>query len=119
MVSWRILEWREEHMKTILTSIAAGSLLGALAIAQPPRYTIADLGLMGPAGAPIIITNRGLISGGALVSGGADHAVLWYKGTGVVPSSLPPMDLGTLGGPNSIANGVNEIGQFVGEAETK
>ena len=32
-------------MKTIVTSIAAGSLLAALAVAQPqPRYTVIDLG---------------------------------------------------------------------------
>src|ERR1022692_4898253 len=33
-------------MKTILTSIAAGSLLAALAAAQTPRYTITDLGTL-------------------------------------------------------------------------
>jgi hypothetical protein len=45
---WRTLRlWTvEEHnMKTILTSIAAGSLLAALAIAQTaPRYTVAAKG---------------------------------------------------------------------------
>lgn len=41
-------------MKSILTSIAAGSLLAGLAIAQPPqtyppqpRYTVTDLGTLG------------------------------------------------------------------------
>ena len=37
-------------MKTILTSIAASSLLAALAIAQTPRYTVTDLGTLGGAG---------------------------------------------------------------------
>ena len=40
------------------------------------------------------------------------HAVLWYKGQKI--------DIGTLGlgGPNSVAFGVNESGQAVGEAQT-
>src|SRR5207245_4589548 len=78
--SWRILRLLkvEGHMKTILTSIAASSLLAALAIAQP-RYTVHDLGAFGSAiDGPYAIKKNGLISGAASVSGAADHAVLWY-----------------------------------------
>jgi hypothetical protein len=40
----------EEDMKTILSSIAAASLLAALATAQPQRrYTVIDLGTLGGA----------------------------------------------------------------------
>jgi hypothetical protein len=61
IVSWRILrllEWRNKKMKSILNSIAAGSVLTALAIAQPsPRYTVTDLGPVGGApGSPYFIT---------------------------------------------------------------
>jgi hypothetical protein len=35
-------------MKTILISIAAGSLFTALALAQTPQYTVTDLGALGP-----------------------------------------------------------------------
>jgi probable HAF family extracellular repeat protein len=100
-------------MKTILISIAAGSLLAALAVAQQPRYTITDLGAVGgPPGQPYFITNNGLVSGAAAIPGGRMHAVLWYKGQKV--------DIGTLGlgGPNSAAFAVNERGQAVGEAQT-
>jgi hypothetical protein len=34
-------------MKTILTLMAAGSLLATLATAQTPRYTVTDLGALG------------------------------------------------------------------------
>jgi probable HAF family extracellular repeat protein len=97
-------------MKSILTSIAASSLLAALAIAQTPRYDVIDLGAVGvPTGGPYAIANNGLV-GGAAISSGAMRAVLWYKGL--------KMDIGTLGGPNSAALGVNDRRQIVGEAET-
>jgi uncharacterized membrane protein len=77
------------------------------------HYTVTDLGLLGPAGAPLIIRNSSLIVGTALVPGGADHAVYWHNRMG-------PVDLGTpgLGGPNSVGNGVNDRAEFVGAAQT-
>ena len=41
-------------MKSILTWIAAGSLLAALAMAQTPNYTVIDLG---PTGNPFSLGN--------------------------------------------------------------
>lgn len=100
-------------MKSMLTSIAASSLLAALAVAQPrPAYTITDLGSVGPApGEPYVVTNNGLIAGSA-VSGAALHAVLWYRSVKI--------DIGVpgLGGPNSQALSVNEFGQTTGQAES-
>jgi hypothetical protein len=53
-------------MRTILTSIAAGSLLAALAIAQTPRYTITDLGTLGGTYSyGYGINNAGWVGGGA------------------------------------------------------
>jgi probable HAF family extracellular repeat protein len=99
-------------MKTILISIAAGSLFTALAVAQTPRYTITDLGALGPNGQPFSIANNGLIGGTAVLSGAAEHAVLFYEGL--------KGDLATpgLGGQNSVAYSANERGQAVGQAET-
>ena len=99
-------------MKTIMTSIAAGSLLAALAIAQPQRFSVTDLGAVGPAGQPFVITNNGLVSGAAAFPDNTLHGVLWYKGR--------KLDIGTPGlkGPNSMAIGVNQWGQVAGEAQT-
>src|SRR5262245_64938678 len=99
-------------MKCIVTLISAASLLAALAIAESPRYTVTDLGPVGgPPGSPHVITNNGLVGGAAAVNT-TMHAVLWHKGL--------KMEIGTpgLGGPNSLAFGVNELGQAVGQAQT-
>jgi probable HAF family extracellular repeat protein len=108
-------------MKTILTSLAAGTLLAALAPAQPPRYTVTDLGAVGSTlGQPFFVTNNGLVSGAAPATDTSVHAVLWYQGV--------KTDIGTpgLGGPdgaafvdhNSSAFAVNERGQAAGEADS-
>ncbi len=99
-------------MKSILTLIAASGLLARLAFAQTPSYTVTDLGALGPNGQPFVITNNGLVAGSATLGSGVLHAVLWYKRL--------RGDIGTpgLGGQNSVANGVNEMGQAVGAAQT-
>ncbi len=100
-------------MKLTLTLIAAGSLWAALAMAQTPSYTLTDLG---PKGNPLseanYVNNNGFVAGIATVTGGAQHAMLWYEGISG--------DIGVpgLGGPNSGAGGVNESGLAVGGAET-
>src|ERR1700691_4777991 len=101
-------------MKTIVTSIAASLLLAALAPAQPPHYTVTDLGAVGSTfGQPFSVNNSNLVSGAAPVADTSVHAVLWYQGVKI--------DIGTpgLGGPdgqafgamNSSAFAVNERGQ--------
>jgi len=101
-------------MKSIVTLIAASSLLAALAIAQPaPRYTVRDLGPVGSAaGQPFVITNNGLVSGDALFPDGTEQAVFWYD---IWRGDFGPP---AFGGQNSIAFGINEHGQAVGQAET-
>lgn len=99
-------------MKSILTTIAAGSMLAVASIAQTPSYTVTDLG---PAGNPFsqaaYVNNNGFVAGVATV-GSAQHAMLWYEGISG--------DIGTpgLGGPNSGAGGVNESGLAVVGVET-
>jgi probable HAF family extracellular repeat protein len=114
--SWRILRLfrvEEHNMKTILTSIAASSLFAALATAQPPRYTVTDLGTLpgGTFSQATFVNNNGLVTGLATVRDGTQHAALWYKGRII--------DIGTpgLGGPNNAAFGVNERGQVLVQAE--
>jgi len=99
-------------MNTIWTSFAVGSLLNVLAMAQPPLFTVTDLGAVGAAGQPFVITNHGLVSGAAVFPDSSLHGVLWYKGR--------KLDIATPGlkGPNSMAFGVNQWAQAVGEAQT-
>ena len=64
-------------MKTILRSIAVCNLLAALAITQP-RYSVSDLGVVGPNGQPFLVTNNGLVSGAvAPTITSPFHAVFW------------------------------------------
>jgi hypothetical protein len=108
--------------RTPMFSMAALSLLAATALpvqaaaqdesAVPRHYRIQDLGPVGPPpGQPEHLTNNGVISGGA-ADNNAEHAVLWYKRW--------KLDIGVpgLGGANSIAFGVNQWAQAVGEADT-
>jgi hypothetical protein len=101
--------------RAILISIAAGSLLFTRAMAQPsPRYTVTDLGLVGgPPGQPFVVANHGLIGEGVAVSDTVWHAMLSFHGM-----QFDLAKAGGLGGPSSVAFGVNEKGQAVGEAET-
>jgi probable HAF family extracellular repeat protein len=85
-------------MKTILTSIAAGSLLAALAAAQPQlRYTVIDLGTLGGTYSfGFGINNAGEVAGGAATPAQTDFvsttAFLWTRHKGIT-------DLGVLGPP--------------------
>ena len=99
-------------MKPIITSIGASLLLVSLTTAHAPRYTLTDLGPVGPGGLPLYISANGIISGAAAARDGSDHAVLWYRRF-KVDIARPG-----LGGANSIAFGVNVFGQAVGAAET-
>ncbi|HLY17538.1 MAG TPA: hypothetical protein VKR61_09945, partial [Bryobacteraceae bacterium] len=92
-------------------AFVAASLLGTVAMAQSPTYTVTDLGIVGLNGQPFAITDNSLVSGGAQI-GNTLHAVFWYKGR-MVDISTPGLQ-----GQNSQAFGVNRWGQVVGEAQT-
>jgi probable HAF family extracellular repeat protein len=88
----------------------------------PAHYTVVDLGPVGPSssnGQPYTLTGNGLISGETVVANPRNsselvsQAVLW-KGTNLKVISSPG-----LGGPNSVAYGVNIWGQAVGQADTR
>jgi probable HAF family extracellular repeat protein len=55
------------------------------------------------------------VVGSSGVMGGPSHAALWHKDAA---GSFVAQSLGTLGGPNSYANAVNDSGQVVGQADT-
>jgi probable HAF family extracellular repeat protein len=88
----------------------------------PAHYTVVDLGPVGPAtsqGQPFTITRNGLVSGERVIANPhnidelVSQAVLW-DGTKLKVISSPG-----LGGPNSVAFGVNLWGQAVGQADTE
>ena len=98
-------------------SLALVTVAGSIyAVAQPTqRYTVVDLGQVGPApGQPYAIADNGLIGGEIVLTDPAvAHAVLWLQGK--------RKDIGSpgLGGPNSSIFGTNVWGQAVGQADTK
>src|ERR1700733_6294723 len=100
-------------MRFIRNLIAAGGLLAALAIAQTPSYTLTDLG---PAGNPFsqagYVTNSGVVTGAYTAPDGTQHAAVWQGGR-VFDIATPG-----LGGPNSGAGGLNDLGQIVIQGET-
>jgi uncharacterized membrane protein len=112
-----------QRSRSARLSLALVAFVGPVhAFAQfPAHYTVVDLGPVGPAtsqGQPYKITNNGLISGERVVANPRDssesisQAVLW-EGTNLKVISSPG-----LGGPNSVAYGVNIWGQAVGQADT-
>jgi probable HAF family extracellular repeat protein len=76
------------------------------------RYTVKDLGPLegGNFSQPFYMNKSGVVSGSSNLADNTQHAVLWIN--------TLIADLGTLGGPDSIAFGVNAVNLAVGEAET-
>src|ERR1039457_1159557 len=102
-------------MKSLFTSVAAGSLIAALATAQPPspRYNVTDLGTLpgGNFSQATYVSNNDSVSGLSTVADGTQHAVVWYQGR-IIDISKP----GLLG-PNTGAFGINVSGQAAVEGE--
>lgn len=61
------------------------------------------------------LNNKDQVVGGALTAEGTTHAFLWTLG---VDKKGHIVDLGTLGGANSMALAINEAGQIAGWSET-
>ena len=87
-----------------------------------PKYTIVDLGPVGPSwsqGQPFKVSGNGLVSGERVLPNPnnpaewVSHAVVW-EGT-----STKVKTIAGLGGPNSVAFGVNIWGQAAGQADTQ
>jgi probable HAF family extracellular repeat protein len=108
-----------KHRVTLLC-LSTLSLLALLALPNclraqkhhAPRYTVVDLGPVGPFGQPFHITNDGLIAGTASTGTNPTQAVLWLNRL--------KFDIARkgLGGLNSTAYWINNWGQAVGQAET-
>lgn len=90
-----------------------------------PRYTLSaldDLGTLGGTESRALgINDLGAVVGDSHIAGdGAKHAFCTVPGVRALPVSIrlaAVADLGTLGGANSTAFGINAAGQVVGESE--
>jgi probable HAF family extracellular repeat protein len=85
-------------MKSILTCITVSSLFMATAIAQPPRYTVYDLGVL-PGGASSSANYLGdsrLIAGNAADAHGTQQAVFWW-GPFMMNMGTPGLNSGIFG----------------------
>lgn len=104
-------------------SLALATLAAPVcSLAQSPKYTIVDLGAVGPSwsqGQPFVVSGNGLVSGETVLanpnnpSEWVSHAVVWQK------SSTMVIAIPGLGGPNNVAFGVNLRGQAAGQADTE
>ena len=78
-----------------------------------------NLGTLGGTNAYALgINNSNSVCGYSTTTNGLDHAFRWMPGsTDGVPGNLQMKDLGTLGGDNSQANGINSTGQICGYSD--
>jgi len=97
----RFLTW--PYLMWMLTALAAGQ-----------SYTVTDLGSLNPGGAVDVSFANGINRFGHVVGSSYTplglHAYLWTTSQGM-------QDLGTLGGSNSVAYGINDSGTVVGQAD--
>ena len=97
-------------------AIVATTFTG-LVIAQPAKhYDVEDLGTLpgGMFSQGVEVNDYGFVAGVSTISATSpQHAAVWY-GPGLI------VDIGKpgLGGPNSIAYGINDAGLVIGQAET-
>lgn len=112
---------RIARLSLALATVAAPVCILAQSTSSP-KYTVVDLGPVGPSwsqGQPFTVSGNGLVSGEAVLANPnnptewVSHAVVW-EGTNMKVISSPG-----LGGPNSIAFGVNIRGQVSGQADTE
>jgi probable HAF family extracellular repeat protein len=101
-------------MQKTLVCASLACLLAEAAIGAGPslRYSLTDLGPLGPGGSVVHINQLGLVSGALTAADVTDHASVWF-GKHVIDISKPG-----LGGANSIAYASNIFGQVGGGAET-
>jgi probable HAF family extracellular repeat protein len=109
----RTLRYRAAFALFVALAVSGGVAQTQQKTTQPPNYYVINLGdpLGVPSAAAASINNIGWIAGDAFATASSEHAELWV---GV------PLDLGTLGGPNSAVGwpNKNDRGQIVGITET-
>ena len=114
-------KWPRIARLSLALATVAGPVYALAQSTASPRYTVVDLGPVGPSsspGQPFTISGKGLVSGETVLANPnnsnelVSHAVLW-EGTNMKDIGSPG-----LGGPNSAAFGANIWGQVAGQADT-
>lgn len=81
------------------------------------HYHITDLGTLGGTySSAFSVSDSGFVSGGATLSNGTEHAILWYRGK-KLDIGAPGLGKGSATALDSIAYTVNGLAQAVGSAE--
>jgi probable HAF family extracellular repeat protein len=99
-----------------ITLVMQFLLLGALSypVMAQASYTVTDIGPLNDindqAPGAACVNNAGVVVGQALLPTGPDRPFVWITGN--------IFDLGTFGGPNGGARGINARGEVVGKADT-
>ena len=115
-------KWPRVARLSLALAAVAGPVYALAQSTASPQYTVVDLGPVGPSWSPAQpykVSGNGLVSGESVLANPSNsgewvsHAVLW-EGISLKDISSPG-----LGGPNSVAYGVNIWGQAVGQADTK
>ena len=92
--------------------LAASLTLALAALSTAQSYTVTDLGYIGGAPKatnPEALNNNGQVVGYSYISGSSVYDAFFYDGG-------PLVDLGSLNGGFSIANGINDSGDIVGSS---
>lgn len=115
-------KWSRVARLSLALAAVAGPVYALAQSTASPRYTVVDLGPVGPSsspGQPYAVSGNGLVSGETVLPNPNNpgewvaHAVLWEQG------NIKDISSPGLGGPNSAAFGVNIWAQAVGQADTQ
>ncbi|GAC1493651.1 MAG: hypothetical protein NVS2B14_06890 [Chamaesiphon sp.] len=103
----------------VLSALTVMNLLIFRSSATTPIYFLNDLGTLGGKESQATgINNLGEVVGSSNIANKSENRSHTEQQHAFLYSHGKMMDLGTLGGPSSIANGINNKGEVVGDSQT-